>query len=466
MRESFGVGLARVLTWIFVLATGTPAMPARAELAWDAPHAGNPILPGYFADPSILHDKGRWYIYATIDPWGGDRLAVWESADFKDWTYRELNWPTKVAASSPTSGKSMVWAPSVVKGRDGRFWMYVSVGSEVWVGVAEAPLGPWRNALGDRPLIPGDFRPGFHMIDAEAFVDDDGQAYLYWGSGLDWVNGHCFAVRLKPDMVTFDGEPVDVTPAHYFEAPFMVKQGGRYYLTYSNGKTTEDSYEVRYAVGNSPLGPFAEAANSPILSTDRARQIISPGHHAVFRDGAAAYILYHRQALPFAISAGDLARQIAIDKLRIDESGIETVQPTHRGARPGSVLRARPGLPFAPRASSSSDAAHGPERIVDDNYATLWRAGARSGSDGDEWIEADLGRERALAGSILRPEYPGRTHGVEILASSDGRNWRVAAALGDYRGSPIRIAHPVRARYLRLKAPPGAGFFEWSVEGR
>jgi arabinoxylan arabinofuranohydrolase len=50
------------------------------------------------------------------------------------------------------------------------------------------------------------------MIDAEAFIDDDGQAYLYWGSGLNWVNGKCWAVKLRPDMVTFDGEVRDVTP--------------------------------------------------------------------------------------------------------------------------------------------------------------------------------------------------------------------------------------------------------------
>ena len=441
-------------------------MAEPTDRAWDTPHAGNPILPGYFADPSIIRNEGRWYIFATIDPWGAERLGVWESGDFVDWTYHELNWPTKAAATSPASTSSMVWAPSVVKGRDGRFWMYVSVGSEIWVGVADAPLGPWRNALGDRPLVPGDYRPGFHMIDAEAFIDDDGQAYLYWGSGIDWVNGHCFAVRLRPDMVSFDGEPVDVTPPYYFEAPFMVKQEGLYYLTYSNGKTTEDTYEVRYAVGDSPLGPFTEAANSPILSTDRARQIISPGHHAIFRDGSAAYILYHRQALPFAVGGGDLRRQVSIDRLRFGRSGIETVQPTHEGERPGSARRAGRSLAFVPRASAGSAATHGPERAADDNYATLWRAAARSGSGGGEWIEADLGRERELEGSIIRPEFPGRAYNFQIRISSDRRDWRVAAPLAEHQGSPIRIAHSVRARYLRLEVEPGAGLFEWLVEGR
>ncbi|RYD19456.1 MAG: hypothetical protein EOP89_15610, partial [Lysobacteraceae bacterium] len=187
------------------------------------------------------------YPTATIDPWGADTLGLWRSRNFRDWTFETPNWPTKAAATSPTSGKSKVWAPSVVKGHDGKFWMYVSVGNEIWVGSADRPAGPWRDANGGKPLIPRNFRPGLHMIDAEAFVDDDGQAYLYWGSGLNWVNGHCFVVKLKPDMVTFDGEPRDVTPPHYFEAPFMLKRGGRYFLTYSFGNTTKDTYQLRYA---------------------------------------------------------------------------------------------------------------------------------------------------------------------------------------------------------------------------
>ena len=156
-----------------------------------APGAANPVLSGYFADPSLVSYRGKYYLYATLDPWGGDTLGCWESEDFARWTYRALNWPTKTACTSPTSQGAKVWAPSVVRAADGRFFMYVSVGSEVWAGVADHPLGPWQNALGDRPLIPGNFRPDFHMIDAEAVLDDDGSAYLYWGSGWDWKNGRC-----------------------------------------------------------------------------------------------------------------------------------------------------------------------------------------------------------------------------------------------------------------------------------
>lgn len=109
----------------------------------------NPIMEGYFADPSIILYEGKYYIYATIDPWGGEELAVFETTDFKQFEQKHINWPTKQACTSPTSGESMVWAPSVVQGVDGQFYMYVSVGSEVWAGTAKHPLGPWENAKDD-----------------------------------------------------------------------------------------------------------------------------------------------------------------------------------------------------------------------------------------------------------------------------------------------------------------------------
>ena len=66
---------------------------------------------------------------------------------------------------------------------------------------ADHPTGPWKNVFEDqRPLIPNQSDKGFNSIDAEAFIDDDGKVYLYWGSGHNWGNGRCLMVQLKPDM--------------------------------------------------------------------------------------------------------------------------------------------------------------------------------------------------------------------------------------------------------------------------
>ena len=84
------------------------------------------------------------------------------------------------------------------------------------MSTAENPEGPWT------PL---------HCVKAVEkwedpcpLWDDDGQAYLYWGSGLNWVNGKCFMVSLADNMVDFLEGPVDVTPSNYFEGPVMMKE--------------------------------------------------------------------------------------------------------------------------------------------------------------------------------------------------------------------------------------------------
>ncbi|SFU69865.1 Glycosyl hydrolases family 43 [Pustulibacterium marinum] len=279
----------------------------------------SPIIEGDFADPSIVKYEGKFYVYATMDPWGGEELAVFESSDLLNWEQKHLNWPTKTICSSPTSNDSRVWAPSVIQAENGNFYMYVSVGSEVWVGISEHPLGPWKNAKTDgTPFIKGNMFPEYHMIDAEVFIDDDHTAYLYWGSGLQWVNGHCFVVKLNDDMISFDEKTIkDITPPNYFEAPFMIKNKDTYYLMYSDGKCTNSTYKVRYATGKTPYGPWSEGENSPILTTSKDSITLGPGHHAVFQQGGQDYILYHR----ITNNDAELYRELAIDSLNFSDNG-------------------------------------------------------------------------------------------------------------------------------------------------
>lgn len=283
------------------------------------------FVKGDFADPSIVKHNGVYYMYATKDPWGGDDLAVLTSTDFVHWEQKTINWPTKEACTSATSNDSRVWAPGVIQAKNEKFYMYISVGSEVWVGVSDAPLGPWKNAKANNtPLIKGDMFPKYHMIDAEPFIDDDGQAYLYWGSGLHWVNGHCFVVKLEDDMVSFNPDEIkDITPPNYFEAPFMVKKDGKYFLMYSDGKCTTETYKVRYAVGDTPYGPWKEGADSPVLSTSIDKKTRGPGHHTVFSSAGQDYILYHR----IRENKDGLIRELAIDSLNFSKGAIQKVNP-------------------------------------------------------------------------------------------------------------------------------------------
>lgn len=287
----------------------------------------NPIMDGYFADPTIVKNGDRYFIYATIDPWGSKELAVFETKDFKTFTRHHLNWPTKEACTSTTSKGSMVWAPSVVQGKDGKFYMYVAVGSEIWAGVSNAPLGPWKNIKPDNsPLVKYTDFPSVHNIDPDCFIDNNGQAYLYWGSGYNWKNGHCMAVKLKKDMYTFDGKPEDVTTPHFFEGAHLLKRQGKYYLMFSEGKAIDATYQVGYAVGPTPLGPFKEDEHRLILNTSADSSVVGPGHHTTFKVGNQHYILYHRI---FPQKEAYVLRQLCIDSLNFDKQGnILKVRPT------------------------------------------------------------------------------------------------------------------------------------------
>ncbi|WP_442587485.1 family 43 glycosylhydrolase [Pedobacter sp. AW31-3R] len=315
------MGTKRITFFLMVLGISLSAQAQK-----NVQKMSNPITEGYFADPSIVQEKDVFYIYATIDPWGGDELAVLETKDFVKFKRRHLNWPTKKACTSPTSGDSKVWAPAVRKAVNGKYYMYVSVGSEVWAGVSDTPLGPWKNAKADQsPLVSAKDFPEVHNIDADCFIDDDGQAYLYWGSGFRWINGHCMAVKLKSDMVTFDGVPKEVTPPDYFEGPHMIKRNGQYYLMFSEGKAIDSTYKVGYAVGNSPMGPFTKGVNSPILTSSADGTVVGPGHHTVFTAKGQDYILYHKI---FPQQGEYVLRQLCIDSLNFDAQGhIKTVVP-------------------------------------------------------------------------------------------------------------------------------------------
>ena len=300
----------------------------------------------------------------------------------------------------------------------------------------------------------------------------DGSAYLYWGSGWNWVNGACFAAKLNKDLSGFDGEAKIVTPEHYFEGPTMLKHAGRYYLTYSNGKTVSDTYEVRYAIGDHPLGPFKEGATSPILVTDRARQVVSPGHHGFFHQAGRDFIVYLRLRVPFVEDSA--FHQVCIDELRFTaDRWIEKVVPTHRGPAlvqgrtSGRDNLAGPGRGASATASSSSSKLTLPERVLDDNYATRW---APNPEEVGSWIQLDLGAERSLHRSELRFEYAWKTYSFLLEASLDGNAWQASA---DHRakpatGSPLAILHPSTARYLRITFPETTqgrdlAVLEWAV---
>ncbi len=191
----------------------------------------------YLADPTTLVRDGRVYVYCSNDdesPVGGgynipDVVCV-SSADLKNWT----DHGSVFRAETDTAWAKKTWAPGAIE-RDGKFFLYFgNGGGNIGVVVADNPVGPFRDVLG-RPLVehgtPG-VQPAKNMwlFDPGVFIDDDGQAYLYFGGNGD---DNVRVAKLKRDMVTIDGEIIKMSAPAFFEAAWVHKRDGTYYFSYS-----------------------------------------------------------------------------------------------------------------------------------------------------------------------------------------------------------------------------------------
>jgi beta-xylosidase len=193
--------------------------------------SGNPIIPGWYADPDPRIFDGQYWIFPSLS------LAYDQQTYFDCFSSRDLIHWTKHErildfADIPWSTHRAAWAPTVAfKSRDGAYYMYFSAGDGAGIGVAKStsgPAGPYRDVLG-KPLI-RDVIFGGQPIDPAVFVDDDGRAYLFWGG---WSHG--LGAELNDDMVSLKTDVLDLTQANYVEAPYMIKRNGVYYYMYSVG---------------------------------------------------------------------------------------------------------------------------------------------------------------------------------------------------------------------------------------
>jgi len=281
----------------------------------------NPILPGWYADPEIHFFAGKYWVYPTWSaPYEEQTFyEAWSSEDLTDWKnegrildFADVPWSTNRAA----------WAPSCAE-KDGKYYLYFSAGDGAGLGVAvaDAPGGPFVDALG-KPLVV-EYHHGAQPIDAHAFIDDDGQGYLYWGG---WR--HAVMARLGADMISLEGEIVEVTPENYVEGPFMIRRNGTYYFMWSEGNWTDETYKVAYARSESPWGPFVREG---IVLQNVPGVANGAGHHSVVQvPGKDEWIVaYHRRPLD---AATPHQRVVCLERMNFSEDGsIQTVVLTNEG---------------------------------------------------------------------------------------------------------------------------------------
>ncbi|MGE5394818.1 MAG: glycoside hydrolase family 43 protein [Candidatus Saccharibacteria bacterium] len=301
--------------------------------------AQNPIIQtSYTADPAPMVYNGTVYLYTSHDEdqtvrnfFTMNDWRCYSTTDMVNWTdhgavlsYRDFDW-----------SRGDAWAGQCIY-RNGKFYYYLPVnqkngGNAIGVAVSDSPTGPFKDALG-KPLL-----VGYGYIDPTVFIDEDGQAYLYWG------NPNLWHVKLNEDMISYDqqlgivkedlkdenfgyrAKKIDNRTAAYEEGPWLYKRQGLYYLLYPAGGVPE---HLAYSTAKSVTGPWTYG--------DTIMHVIKEGgaftnHPGLIDYKGKSYLFYHNGALP---GGGGFKRSICVEPIVFNADGsIPLIIPTKEGVK-------------------------------------------------------------------------------------------------------------------------------------
>ncbi len=321
---------------ILCLSIAIASLQAAAQTTQQKIKSGNPVFPGWYADPeAVVFDKKVW-IYPTYSAPFEEQVFMdaFSTPDFVRWTKHARI----IDTAAVKWAKKAMWAPSVIKNK-GKYYLFFGANDVhegeiggIGVAVADRPEGPFKDLLG-KPLIPS-IHNGAQPIDQYVF-QDKGQYYMIYGG---W--GHCNIVRLNSDFTALVPHPdgtiyKEITPPGYVEGPIIFTRNNKYYFMWSEGGWTGPDYRVAYAVSDSLTGPYKK--ESTILQQDAA-VATGAGHHSVIQVPGKDewYIVYHRRPL------GDTNphhRVTCMERMYFDAAGkIKPVNITFEGV-PANTIR-------------------------------------------------------------------------------------------------------------------------------
>lgn len=273
----------------------------------------NPIITHKFtSDPTALVYKDKVYLYTGHDSHSimgvqnPQDWLVFSSDDLTKW--EEYSVPLKKDDFEWAANKENTWAWGAhVAERSGKFYMYVTIAdpinqaNKIGVAVSDNPAGPFKDAIG-KPLI----TENMLSIDPSVLIDDDGQAYIFWGG-----YGQCLYAKLKDNMIELDS-PVTVVNGYLmdFVAGTRVhKYDGWYYLSYTSGSPSK----ISYAMSRNINGPWDYKGIVNEVPGNSATN-----HHSIIDFKGKNYFFYHNGVLP---GGGSFSRSVCVDYLYYNPDG-------------------------------------------------------------------------------------------------------------------------------------------------
>lgn len=354
--------------------------------------AVNPYLPLYEyvpdGEPRVF--DGRVYIYGSHDFAGGEKYCMgdyvtWSAPveDLSNWRHEGVIYQ-RTQDPSNAENKMELWAPDVVKGVDGKYYMFycLSFYMEIGVAVSDSPAGPFSfygHVKYADSICGGKTLQEYFPFDPGVLVDDNGRIYLYYGfspaqkltpppkealmesgmtleeaeaelanmSNLEFSKG-AMVVELEQDMLTMIGKPEMMIPGGslaeetefaghgFFEASSMRKVKNRYYFIYSS----QVSHELCYAVSDYPNHDFAYGgvlvSNGDIgyQGNQNPKGMMGNNHGSMIEINGKWYVFYHRQT-----HGTESSRQGCAEQIEISADGtIQQAEMTSCGLNHGPLI--------------------------------------------------------------------------------------------------------------------------------
>ncbi len=309
--------------------TAVSFMPAKKA------SADNPIVQHIFApDPAPMVYNDTVYLYTTHDEdetvGGFYTMLNWHcfsSKDMVNWTAHGQIW----SLDDISWANDRAWASQCIE-KDGKFYLYVPVKAEksgicIGVGVSDSPYGPFEDAIGGPLIDEGDWND----IDPTVYIDDDGQAYLYFG------NPELRYVKLNDDMVSYDksvgvvkqemtaeafGPGSGNRSCSYAEGPWFYKRNNLYYMVYpAFGQTGGEN--ISYSTSTSPTGPWT--FGGVVLAPNNCYTI----HPGVVDYMGHSYMFYHGNPLD---KSSSFHRSVCLEEFTYNDDGsISQMEQTKDG---------------------------------------------------------------------------------------------------------------------------------------
>jgi len=276
---------------------------------------GNPIITDkYTGDPAALVYNDTVYLYAGHDECPPERnfyemheWLIYSSTDMVNWI-EHTSFPVK----SFEWARDDSWAAQVIE-RNGKFYWYICTthktitGKAIGVAVADRPTGPFKDARGSA-LVTNDMTTQTSIdwddIDPTVFIDNDGQAYLFWGNRV------LKYAKLKENMIELEGEIHTIDLPHFTEAPWIHKKGDWFYLSYAY----QFPEKTAYAMSKSITGPWEYKG---ILNEVAGN--CNTNHQAIIEYKGKSYFIYHNGSIN--TDGGSFRRSVCIDYLNYNEDG-------------------------------------------------------------------------------------------------------------------------------------------------